>query len=178
MTQPRVHTVGRASRSGHDLIVSASLSVQVADPCSQIKTGDVAIHSELLLHCIPSCIRDQCNTSVGCCLLCPQRPNMCALYVWCASVAKAALHHNTLRVSSVCSPSDVCQGVRLDHRKLDHAAPYQTPLRSCRCLTVQDICFAVRLFRTASNMELWLHGLGAQHWMVYRASAVGYFKPK
>ena len=41
------------------------------------------------------------GTSVGCCLLCPQRPNMCALYVWCASVAKAALHHNTPRASSV-----------------------------------------------------------------------------
>ena len=65
MTQPRVHTVGRASRSGHDLILSASLSVQVADPCSQIKTGDVAIHSELLLHCIPSCIRDQCNRHIS-----------------------------------------------------------------------------------------------------------------
>ena len=118
------------------------------------------------------------GTSVGFCLLCPQRPNMCALYVWCASVAKAAFHHNTLRVSSVCSPSDVCQGVRLDHRKLDHAAPYQTPLPSCCCLTVQDKSFAVRLFRIASNMKLWLHGLGAQHWMVYRVSAVGYFKPK
>ena len=33
--------------------------------------------------------------------VCCVRPNMCALYVWCASVAKAALHHNTLRASSV-----------------------------------------------------------------------------
>ena len=65
MTQPRVHTVGRAYRSCHNLILSASLSVSVADPRSQIKTGDVAIHSKLLLHCIPSCIRDQCNRHIS-----------------------------------------------------------------------------------------------------------------
>ena len=40
------------------------------------------------------------GTSVGCCLLCPS-DGTCAPYVWCNSVAKAALHHNTLRASSV-----------------------------------------------------------------------------
>ena len=38
-----------------------SLLVQGANPCSQIKTGDVTIHSELLVHCILGCIRDQFN---------------------------------------------------------------------------------------------------------------------
>ena len=102
----------------------------------------------------------QAHQSVGCFLLRPLRPNMCALTVWCASVAKADLHHKTLRVSWVFSLSDVCRSVRLDHRKLDQTAPYQTPLSSCRRLTVQDRRFAVRLFRIASNMELRLHGLG------------------
>ena len=179
MTQPRVHTVGRASRSGHNLILSASLSVSVADPRSQIKTGDVAIHSELLLHCIPSCIRDQCNRHISRLL---------------SVVSPATEHVRTVRLvrqrrkGGLASQHSTCffglfaigclPKCSFQSSEAGHSAPYQTPLRSCRCLTVQDKCFAVRLFRIASNTGLWLHGLGAQHWIGLEESAVGYFKPK
>ena len=107
--------------------------------------SDVAIHLELLLHCILSCIRDQFNRYISRLL---------------SVMSPATEHVRTVRLvrqrregGSTSQHSTCFFGlfVRLDHRKLDFAAPYQTPLSSCRCLTVQDKCFAVRLFRIASN---------------------------
>ena len=167
MTQPRVHTVGRASRSGHDLILSASLSVQVADPCSQIKTGDVAIHSELLLHCIPSCIRDQCNRHIS---------------RFLSVVSPATEHVRTVRLvrqrreGGLASQHSTCFFGLFAIGCLPRcsfgsseagprgAIPDSTALLPLSHSPRQMFCCPSVSDRVKHG--LWLRGLGAQHWMV------------
>ena len=189
-TAGRVVSVPWHNRSCTVLVVL--VAVVALSSCLQVCRSKLQIHvrrskqvtwqfiRSFLLYCIPSCIRDQCNRHISrffvCCV--PSDRTCAHCNVWCASVAKAALHHNTLRVSSVCSPSDVCQGVRLDHRKLDHAdaIPDSTallllshsPRQMFCCPSVSDrVKHEVVAPRVRRPALIGLEG-----------SAVGYCKPK
>ena len=156
-----------------------SLSVQVADPCSQIKTGDVTIHSEPLVHCIPGCIRDQFNRHIS-------RPvvvyhllsdRTCAHSTFgapasrrrtCTKTLYVLLRYVRIRCSPKCSFGSLDVGSR-------GAIPDSTVLLPPSHCSRQTFCCPSVSDRV--KHELWPHGLGARPgWS--GASAVGCSKPK